>query len=90
MNGELSENTQAILLLTAPLILGRSSGGERPLSASDYGRLAVRLRELKRQPADLLTEQADEILQTCQPLVDAAQVLRLLGRGFQLSQAVER
>jgi DNA processing protein len=90
VNGELSENTQAILLLTAPLIVGRSSGGERPLSASDYSRLAVRLRELKRQPADLLTAQADEILQACQPLVHAAQVHRLLGRGFQLSQAVER
>ncbi len=89
MNGELSANTQAVLLLTAPLLVGRS-GGESPLSAGDYGRLALRLRELQRQPAELLTEQRDEILGECRAVVDEPRVRRLLGRGFLLSQAVER
>jgi len=90
VNGELSANTQAILLLTAPLIIGRASSGEPPISASDYNRFAVRLRELKRQPADLLADEVDEILEECQAVVDAAQVRGLLARGFLLSQAVER
>lgn len=89
MNGALSPNTQAILLLTAPLIVGRGHGGEKPLGAGDYGRLASRLRELGHEPADLLTDQVDAVLRECS-VVDAAQVRRLLQRGFLLSEAVER
>lgn len=90
MTGELSANTQAILLLTAPLLVGRGQGGERPLSAGEYGRLAVRLRELRRQPADLLAEEIDDVLRDCEALVEAERIRRLVGRGFLLSQAVER
>ena len=87
---ELSSNTQAILLLTAPLIAGREKPSASPLTASEYRRLAHRLRELQRQPADLLESDSSEILKECRIDPDADRLDRLLGRGFLLSQAVER
>ena len=45
MNETLSPNAQAILLLTAPLIVGRGARSETPLSAGEYGRLAFHLRD---------------------------------------------
>jgi predicted Rossmann fold nucleotide-binding protein DprA/Smf involved in DNA uptake len=90
MNDVLTSNTQAILLLTAPLIVGHRSESETPLTTKEYNLLAVRLRELQRQPSDLLTPNADEVLQECRSAVDATRVRRLLERGFLLSQAVER
>jgi predicted Rossmann fold nucleotide-binding protein DprA/Smf involved in DNA uptake len=85
----LSPNTQAILLLTAPLIAGRGTPSSDLLSPGEYKRLARRLREIKRQPADLLSRDAAEILRACQPVIDEGRLQRLLGRGFLLSQAIE-
>ena len=90
MRRELSSNTQAILLLTAPLIAGRGKPSAAPLSAGEYRRLARRLRELQREPADLLDLGADSLLKECGSHPDAVRFERLLGRGFLLSQAVER
>lgn len=90
MTEPLSPNTQAILLLTAPLIVGRKSGGEQPLTASEYTRLAVYLRDAGRSPADLLTAGSDALVQDCAPFVNEDRMKRLLARGFLLSQAVER
>lgn len=91
MSDGISQNTQAILLLTAPLLVGRSSdGGEAPLSAGEYGRLAVDLHAMNRKPADLLTPDAEEILAATKAGVEPSRLRRLLARGFQLSQAVER
>lgn len=91
MSDGISQNTQAILLLTAPLIVGRSSeGGEAPLSAAEYGRLAVDLHAMGHQPADLLSPRADEILASTKARVELSRLRHLLARGFQLSQAVER
>ena len=90
MTGDLAPNTQAILLLTAPLLVGHRSETEAPLTAKEYNLLAGRLREVQRQPSDLLTSKVEEVLQECQTVVDAARVRRLLDRGFLLSQAVER
>lgn len=89
MTEPLSPNTQAILLLTAPLIVGRKSGSEQPLTASEYTRLAVYLRDAGRSPADLLTADSDALVQNCAPLVNAERMKGLLTRGFLLSQAVE-
>ena len=86
----LSENTQAILLLTAPLIVGRSSISPDVLSASEYKALARYLREIQHQPADLLLPNASILIQACQSLVDVDRLQRLLARGFLLSQAVDR
>lgn len=90
MTDPLSPNTQAILLLTAPLIVGRAAGAERPLTAAQYGQLAVHLRDMGRKPADFLETGSDELLRECAAIADIEQMHRLLGRGFLLSQAVER
>ena len=87
---ELSANTQAILLLTAPLIVGRAKTPVDPLSAGEYQRLARRLRELRREPADLLESNVEETLKERRLDLDFRRLERLLGRGFLLSQALER
>lgn len=90
MTHTLSPNTQAILLLTAPLVSGRGSTKANLLTPGEYKRLARCLRQMKRQPADLLASGADDILRECQTVADINRLQQLLGRGFQLSQAVER
>lgn len=89
MTPALSPNTQAILLLTAPLIAGRGTSSPGLLSPGEYKRLARHLREIKRQPADLLSPDAADLLRDCQPVIDEDRLLRLLGRGFLLSQVIE-
>ena len=90
MTAELSSNAQAILLLTAPLIAGRGKPSVDPLTAGEYRRFARRLRELQREPADLLDPGARTLLKECRFDSDPERIERLLGRGFLLSQAVER
>lgn len=43
------------VLLTAPLIAGRSTTSSDLLSPGEYKRLARHLREIQRQPADLVS-----------------------------------
>ena len=90
MRTEFSSNAQAILLLTAPLNTGRSNTSTNPLSAGEYRQLARRLREMRRQPADLLNPGAREVLTESRFSPDSERLDRLLGRGFLLSQAMER
>ncbi|HEY8907405.1 MAG TPA: DNA-processing protein DprA [Rhodoferax sp.] len=90
MTPTLSPNTQAILLLTAPLIAGRGTSSSDLLSPGEYKRLARHLREIQRQPADLISPDAADLLLACQPVMDEARLQRLLGRGFLLSQVIER
>ena len=92
MTFEPSPNTRAILLLTAPLIAGRGKhkSSVKPLGAGEYRRLARRLREVQRQPSDLLEPGAGEIVNDCRTGLDPERIQRLLGRGFLLAQAVER
>lgn len=90
MTPVLSPNTQAILLLTAPLIAGRGTASSDLLSPGEYKRLARHLREIQHQPADLVSPDAAEILRACQPVIDESRLQRLLGRGFLLSQVIER
>lgn len=86
----LSPNTQAILLLTAPLIAGRDERSADLLTLGEYKRLAQFLRDTQRQPADLLAPDAQELLAECQRLIDSERLKSLLARGFLLSQAIER
>ena len=92
MNETLSLNTKAILLLTAPLIFGRGKG-EKPtdlLTPGEYTKLAHYLHETGRQPAELLSSDADKLLRNCHHILNHGRLKRLLTRGFLLSQAVER
>jgi len=90
MKTGLSPNTQAILLLTAPLIIGWSKPSVDPLTAGEYRRLARRLRELHREPAHLLEPDGGSLLKECGITLDPGQLQGLLDRGFLLAQAVER
>jgi DNA processing protein len=90
MSISLSPNTQAILLLTAPLISGRGNPASDLLTPGEYRRLAQFLRETQQQPADFLLPDIEELLAECQPLIDSTRLKQLLARGFLLSQAVER
>jgi predicted Rossmann fold nucleotide-binding protein DprA/Smf involved in DNA uptake len=90
MTPTLSPNTQAILLLTAPLIAGRGSGSPDSLTPGEYKRLARQLREMQRQPADLLSPDSVDLVRDCRAVVEESRLRRLLERGFALSQALER
>ncbi len=86
----ISPNTQAILLLTAPLIAGRNQPSADILTPGEYKQLARFLRDNQRQPSDFLGPEAKALIEKCSAVLDAARIERLLGRGFLLSQAVER
>ena len=90
MRNSLSPNTQAILLLTAPLIAGRRDSSSELLKPGEYKRLARFLRDKQREPADLLVPDARGLLEECQQLVGSDRLKSLLARGFLLSQALER
>lgn len=89
MNDMISANTQAILLLTAPLL----GGGKAPadlLTPAEYRAFARRLRTAGKKPSDLLSDEIETVLSDIGESVNAVRYSRLLARGFQLSQAVER
>jgi len=90
MSKPLSPNTQAILLLTAPLLVGRSESSTAVLTPGEYKRLAQFLREHQRQPADLLAPEGWRLIEDQPQLVDSDRLRSLLARGFLLSQALER
>jgi len=90
MNEAISPNTRAILLLTAPLIIGRNEKSSDLLSRSELNNLVRVLRTHCKQVADLLSPEADEVLRVCQQVVDIERLRRLLARGFLLGQAIER
>ena len=88
---DISPNTRAILLLTAPLIVGRKSGNAAPLlTPTEYRKLARCLFENHRQPSDLLGNDIDGILGECGKVIDEQRMRVLLARGFQLGQALEQ
>ena len=90
MIAPLTPNTQAILLLTAPLIIGRSDENSELLTLSEYNRLARLLREKQRQPAGLIGSGAGDIIGICAAVFGRERLAALLARGFLLSHAVER
>ena len=51
MNDTLSADTQAILLLTAPLLVGRGKRSDELLTVREYSKLARHLRAMGSQPA---------------------------------------
>lgn len=86
----ISPNTQAILLLTAPLIAGKNQPSTDILTPGEYKQLARFLRDNQRQPSDFLGLEAKALIEKCSAVLDGVRIERLLGRGFLLSQAVER
>lgn len=92
MNGTdcLSANTTAILLLTAPLVVGSRRSQAPILTSGEYRKLAPLLASHQSEPSTLLEPGADRLLARCGDVVDEDRLTALLNRGFQLSQAVER
>ena len=92
MTGEVSATTQAVLLLTAPLLAGRRDApvATRPLTVVEYNRFARRLSDCGCEPAELLGGEAGAILERCAVDLDLQRLQRLLGRGFLLAQALDR
>ena len=91
MSMSLSPNTQAILLLTAPLITGRKNeASDDLLKPAEYNRLAQFLLKEQLQPEDLLALDVRGVLKESPQPIDNNRLERLLARGFLLSQAVER
>lgn len=90
MTTPLTSNTQAILLLTAPLVAGRDDVSAKLFSLGEYNKLARLLREKQKQPADLIGAEAGEVMELCRRQFGNERLDALLGRGFLLSQAVER
>ena len=97
----LSSNTQATLLLTAPLLTGNGREGAAPsdrLTPGEYKRLVRELQQMEMQPGDLLEPGSEDRLSAAQPVgepitkptFEKERLQRLLARGFLLSQAVER
>ena len=90
MIAPLTPNTQAILLLTAPLIAGRSDASLELLTLGEYNRLARLLREGQKQPADLIGPDATDAIALVAAAFGRPRLESLLGRGFLLSQAIDR
>jgi len=89
MNMSISLNTQAILLLTAPLIVGKRDQEFKCLTQWEYKKLARFLREIKKQPADLIGSEENALLVEIGKILDRDRIKKLLGRGFLLSQAID-
>lgn len=88
---------QAILLLTAPLLVGgggkRSRGGEvkqKPLNLPEYNALAAELQRRGLAPAVLLDERSaiPDIARSAR--LDPRRIDGLFGRGYALARALER
>lgn len=86
MTQKLSLNTQAILLLTAPLLFSKNNSKQDLLTNNDYKNLARHLRDMGKQPSDLLSNNENELLNDCKVVIDKSRIERLLARGFLLAQ----
>lgn len=84
----ISDNTKAILLLTAPLIVSKKAEPAKTLSLRSYNLLARSLRTMNVQPSDLLGLEAASILAKLPTELDPINLEALLGRGFVLGQAL--
>ena len=85
----ISSNTKVVLLLTAPLIVGRSRESMELLTPGEFSRLLLMLRDIHREPADLIGPEAPELAEECRSVVDPERLRRLTARGLLLGQALE-
>ena len=90
MTWSLFPNTKAILLLTAPLNVGKHRETSERLRLREYRKLEEHLRERRFQPADLLLGDPEEVLGDYPSGGDELERIKhLLGRGGRLAQAVD-
>lgn len=89
-SSSVSANTKAILLLTAPLMVGGASVSKELLTVKEYGKLVRFLDEIQREPADLIAPDGSKLVVESERIVDGDRLKRLLARGFLLSEAIDR
>jgi DNA processing protein len=90
LTNQITLNTQAVLLLTAPLIVGHGEHGTENLTVGEYKRLSRYLHESKKQPSDLLGTNVSHLIAEIGKFLDADRIKRLLNRGFLLGQAIDQ
>ena len=88
MSISISDNTKAILLLTAPLLVGKGKTDVSPLTLSEYNKLARYLADAGNEPADLLNRGREDLLPEWQSGFETKRIDSLLDRGFLLAQAI--
>ena len=89
MTTALSQNSRAILLLTAPLAFpGETSVEAEPLSGDEYSLLATWLLEMKKSPSALLEPGSGAMLRDVADEIDPERIAALLARGERLGKAV--
>lgn len=90
MSQSISEQTKTILLLTAPLVVGKSDrDGPKILTPTEYNKLATRLIELGKKPMDLMSAQ-DDLFEAISEVIDVERLKQLLDRGLLMSQAINQ
>ena len=90
LTADISADTQAALLLTAPLLARQRDASVQPLQPNEYRRFTSFLQENGWRPADLLSRDADDILAHERLPIDSERLRLLLARGFHLSQVMEQ
>jgi DNA processing protein len=90
MTFSLSLDTQATLLLTAPLIAGDVADNVNTLRPSEYVKLTNALAKSNHTPAHLLESNLEHLSTEVRAVIDDERYRQLLSRGFQLTQAQER
>ena len=88
MTWSLLPNTQAILLLTSPLLAGGEHDAAERLGLREYRKLEKRLRGRGREPGDLLLDGPEEVLGESPP-GDIGRIKGLLQRGGRLAATVD-
>ena len=88
MTWSLPPNTQAILLLTSPLLAGGKGDVAERLNLREYRKLEEHLRGRGREPGDLLLDEPEELLGESPP-GDIGKIKRLLQKGGRLTAAVD-
>ncbi len=77
-------------MLSAPLFAGRGREEAKTLALGEYNKLAQRLGELQKTPADLIAPDSEKWIEQCANVVCANRLRTLLARGFLLAQAARR
>ena len=90
LTADISADTQAALLLTAPLLAKQRGASPEPLQPSDYRRFTRFLYENGWHLADLLTKDSEDVFLHDRLPLDAGRLKLLLARGFHLSQVMEQ
>ncbi len=89
MNDVVSPNTQAILLLTAPLSTGKIRSQLPLVTPAKYRKLAHLLFNHGLEPADFLSERRKDALEVCADIIKEEDADQILDRGLQLSRALD-